>query len=72
MVRWESEHNIGDRVTVDGCDDLRARITQVLFKAGHPLTSTFVCEYECSWIHNGDAKSAWLQAWRIEKIKVEV
>lgn len=49
----------GQRVTIDDTD-LAGRVTAFCWRDtdGHTV--------EVSWIHNGDAKSAWLPAWRIK------
>ena len=54
-----SEFTFGDRVSIDGDDTLRGLIIAVIFHRDRPA------EYEVSWFASGDAKTAWIEEWRL-------
>lgn len=60
MTIYESKLAIGDRVGIDGCSDLRAVVTAVLWRNERP-------SYEVSWV-SGSSHTAWIEEWRLEKV----
>lgn len=58
-VKYSSPFSIGDRVTIDGDRDLKARVIGVLFRYGG-------VQIEVAWLHNGDAKTSWIELFRLE------
>lgn len=57
---YESKFKIGDYVKTDGCAELRACITGVLWRNERP-------SYEIAWI-SGTANTAWIEEWRLELV----
>jgi hypothetical protein len=57
-AHFESPFGIGERVIVDGCEQLVASVTAVLWRNENPLI-------EISWI-DGQARTAWIEPWRIK------
>jgi len=62
QVRFLSEFALGDRVYIDKDGSLIGVVTAVQFR-------TTVSTVEVSYIHNGDAKTVWVEAWRCEKVE---
>lgn len=62
-VPYLAKFALRDRVTMDGCADLIGTITAATFRTGSSI------EYEVSWMHNGDAKSAYVQEFRLTEAK---
>lgn len=55
---------IGDRVIIDGDRSLVATLTAILIR-GHLGNIT---QFEVSYFHNGDSKSAWVENYRVTKV----
>jgi hypothetical protein len=55
----KSKWAIGDRVQIDGCDSVVGTVTGFCFRLTRDPT------IEISYFHNGDAKSAWVEEFRI-------
>lgn len=58
MATFESPFAIGDPVKIDGCGELRAFITAVVWRNENPTC-------EVSWVE-GSARTAWIETWRLE------
>ena len=53
----------GDTVLLkDGDGSLKVTVTQVNWEGVDAI------KYEVSWIHNGDVKSVWVSAWRVNPL----
>lgn len=54
----EIHFQLGDKVNIDGHDDIEATIIAFMFDGSW--------KYQLSWFQNGDHKSAdWFQGWRL-------
>lgn len=59
MMAFQSKYSIQDRVIIDADRHLAGYITAVQFRQTRgPL-------YGVSYVHNGDAKEAWIEEWRL-------
>ena len=59
-MKFEARFSPGDSVRLkDGDSSLTATITRICWGGAGFL------QYEISWIHNGDIKSAWVDDWRV-------
>ena len=60
---FKSEFDFGDRVLIDGCDSIKATVLAFNFRStGSPLV-------DCAWFHNGEAKSAWIEEYRLTRLE---
>lgn len=55
--KFESKFTIGEYIKIDGCGELRAVITAVLWRSDR-------AQYEVSWI-SGSSHTAWIEEWRL-------
>ena len=61
MNTFESPFAIGEAIYIDGDISLKAIILAHAFRAGnHTL--------DVAWFHNGEAKSTWIEEWRLTKV----
>lgn len=59
-MKLEGHFDFRDIVTIDGDRSLFGSITGVQFRTTRePL-------YEVSYMHNGDAKTSWIEEWRLQ------
>jgi hypothetical protein len=61
-TRFSSEFSFGDRVRIDGDNDLNGRVTGFWWTADDAYT------VEVTWLANGDVKSAWFCGWRLTRV----
>ena len=61
MVDFSSPFRLGDKVHIDGDQDLVGMVTGVLFRESG-------MEVEVGWLHAGDSKSVWFQPMRVKSI----
>lgn len=59
MPAVEIEFSIGDRVYVDGCDQLVGVVTAVTYR------HSSVVNYEVSWVVNGKSENSIIEGWRL-------
>jgi hypothetical protein len=59
MMKITTQFEFGDRVTID-----RGDITGIVTAIAVYGTETGI-QYEVSWWHQGEHKSAWFYAWRV-------
>lgn len=57
---FRSAYAIGDKVSIDGCSELGAVVTAVLWRRENP-------SFEVSWI-DGSARTAWIEEWRLKPV----
>ena len=58
-MTFQSEWAFRDRVWIDGEGSIVGFVTGILFRETRdPVV-------EVSWMHNGDAKVAWFEEWRL-------
>lgn len=55
---FASSFAIGDSVNIDGDKSIRALVCAYLFRV------CFV-QVECSWFHNGELRTVWVEEWRL-------
>jgi len=60
-MKFESTLSFRDRVWLDGEGSIEGIVTAFCFRETNCIT------IEVSWIHNGEAKSAWFEEWRLTK-----
>lgn len=53
----------GDWVIIDDDPSIRGRVTALLFRPSEALPTV-----EVSWMHNGQAANAWIEAWRLKVV----
>jgi hypothetical protein len=58
-MNHDSKFAFGDRVIIDNDKSLVAVVTAFSFRL-HGYA-----QIEVAWVHNGDTKSAWIEAWRL-------
>lgn len=61
MAQFESKFDYGNRVYLDGDTSITAIVISFQFR-----TTAVGPAVECSWVHNGEIKTAWLEEWRLE------
>jgi len=59
-MTFESKFRRGDRVVLDGDRSLIMTVTAHTFREHFETV-------ECSYVHNGDSKCAWIEEWRLER-----
>lgn len=59
--QFVSEFAFGDRVQIDGDNDLKGRVT------GFWWTAPEIHTIEVTWLANGDVKTAWFSGWRLTR-----
>jgi hypothetical protein len=58
----QSRWNFRDRVWLDGDESIIGIVTAFQFReTRNPIV-------EVSWMHNGDAKAAWFEEWRLRAV----
>lgn len=60
MVSYEAQFAIGERVIIDGDSSLVGTVTAAFFRGPAVLI-------EVSWVINGDAKSASIEEFRLQR-----
>jgi hypothetical protein len=59
--QFVTEFAFGDRVQIDGDNDLKGRVT------GFWWTAPEIHTIEVTWLANGDVKTAWFSSWRLTR-----
>ena len=59
-MKFESKWTFGDRVLIDGDSSIKGTVTALLFRPSHYLV-------EVSWFHNGEAKCAFVEEFRLSR-----
>jgi hypothetical protein len=57
-----SNWDFRDRVLIDGDASIVGVVTAFMFRAPNPSL------VEVSWVHNGEAKAAWFEEWRLKSV----
>lgn len=55
---YKSRFGFGDKVILDGDKSLVAVVIAILWRSSQ-------CQIEVAWIHAGDAKSSYVDEWRL-------
>ena len=62
-MTFESAWTMGDHVNVDSDKSIIGVVTGFNFRRTQDPT------VEVSWFHNGDAKTAWFEEWRLDRVE---
>lgn len=59
-----SRFMFGDWVIIDDDPSIKGRVTALLFRPSEAMPTV-----EVSWLHNGQATSAWIETWRLKCVQ---
>lgn len=62
MHHYLSKFALQQRVSIDTDEAIIGTVTGIAFRVTRDPT------IEVSWMHNGDAKSAWFEEWRLVEV----